>query len=448
MKNALLLFLTCLHLAAFSQAADEPLSFNAALAKAKQDGKLVFVQLQSPSCRECNAVAEKGLADKELSDQINQTFVVLTVDAHHVNRKQIEAAYNLPGGFGVLFLDAEGTLVHKYGGSSSRPQHYKEQIDLALYRAGESVKVSQFENEYRNGNRTPGLLEQWLLKRRTLNLDNTELLDEYASLLPADSLSSVYTLQFIASMAPVLQSKASKALRQDTALFNRAWYALPANKRSGINAAIIRNSLNKAVREKNESYAYGVATFARSIYPGRSVAGIKSFFLQIMEFYKRTNDTTKFLPVATRYYDLVMRTTNLDSLKRADSALQKRLLQTTKKDTMKTEYGFRVTATAPYSPLAQRFSWELKEGAWSVYKRTADTALLAKATQWIEKAMCAAESPEILDVYARLLYKQRQTEKAVAAEKKAIEGKKKMKFAVGDYEAALRQMQSGRPLVD
>jgi hypothetical protein len=448
MKHFFLLFFTCISFFSFSQVEYDNLSFDEALIKANNEGKLIFVQLVSPSCRECNAVAEKGLSDKQLSGLINQTFIALYIDDSHPNRKQIETTYNVPSGFGILFINNNGTLIHKYAGSSTRPQQYTEQIDIALYRAGESLKVSELEREYRNGNKTPGFLEQLLLKKRSLNLNNKELLDEYVSLLPADSLSSVYTIQFIASMGPELGSYANKKLFQDTALFNRAWYSMPSKKRAGINSYITRNSLNKAINEKNERYAFQVASFAKSRFARGSVSGTMAYSEQLLEYYKRTNDTVKFLAIASKHYDFVMKGINLDSLKKAELVLQKKLLDTAKMQVIKTEYGYQVRKTSNYNPLTQRYLWELKEGAWHVYKRTSDQELLAKATVWIETGLNIFKTPEALDVYARLLYKQHQTEKAIETEKQAIELKKKQKYSAKDDEQTLALMQQGLPLSD
>ena len=441
MKQSLLFVFTFISIATFSQVEYEEASLNEALAKARSESKLVFLQMASPSCRECNAVAEKGLSDKELSELINQTFITLYVDDNHPDRLQIEKMYNLPDGFGILFLNSDGTLIHRYPGSSTRSQPYKEHIDMALYRAGESLKVSELEKEYRNGNRAPGFMEQLLLKKKSLNLNNEELLNEYVKLLPPDSLSSLYTLEFVVSIGPELRSLALKTIRQDTALFNRAWYNMTPSKRSLTNSTILRNSLNKAIQEKNESYAFQVASFARSRYKRESIPGIKAYSAQLLEYYKRTEDTAKFLAIASRHYDLVMNTTNIDSLKNADLALQKTALDTARKQVLKTEYGYRVRKTVRYNPLTQSLHWDLKEGAWHVYKRTSDATLLAKATVWIEAALNALKSPEALDVYARLLYRQKQVSKAIETENQAIAMRKKAGFATSDYEDILRKME-------
>ena len=446
MKPLFLAIFAFISIASFSQVDYDDALLDEALTKAAQEGKLVFVQMISPSCRECNAVAEKGLSDKELSELINQTFIPLYIDDSHPDRSKIERTYNLPDGFGILFLNSNGTLIHKYAGSSTRSQPYKENIDIALYRAGESLKVSELEKEYQNGNRAPGFMEQLLMKKKTLNLNNEELLNEYVRLLPLDSLTSLYTIEFIVSMGPELRSPALRTIRRDTALFNRAWYNMTPSKRSVTNATIIRNSLNKAVHEKNESYALQVATFAQSRHKKQSISGMKAYSGQLLEFYKRTDDTSKFLAIASRYYDLLIKTTNIDSLKNADIALQKKMLDTASGQVLKTEYGYRVRKTVRYNPLTQSFCWDLKEGAWHVYKRTSDAALLAKATTWIETALNVLKTPEALDVYARLQYKQHQIDKAIETQNQAIAMRKKAGFSTTDFETALAKMQKGLPV--
>src|SRR5215207_2913424 len=89
----------------FSQVAFQQISLTDALSQAKEKGKFIFLQLESPSCSECTEVAEKGLSDNSLSKMINESFVPLYVGAKHKDRKEIENLYNSPDGFGTLFID-------------------------------------------------------------------------------------------------------------------------------------------------------------------------------------------------------------------------------------------------------------------------------------------------------------------------------------------------------
>lgn len=446
MRKSLVLVLVAFASSAYSQVAFQNISFADALSQSKEKGKLIFLQLESPDCRQCTEVANKGLSDKDLSSTINQSFIPLYVDAKHKDRKEIETQYNLPDGFGTLFIDQSGTLIHKFSGTVSMPQKYREQIEIALSKAGESLKVSDLEKEYRNGNKSVGFLEQLLLKKKALNLNTTVLLDEYISLLPADSLSSSYTLQFIAGMAPLLGSRADATLRKDRALFNQAWYNMPLNKRININAWIIQNSLNKAVLENDKAYAFRVASFAKGTITGNPAAAEKAYYMRLLEFYERVDDTANYFSTAVHYYDTYLMTIDADSIKQVDKVILEKLSGTAKKDTIKTDKGFTIKSTVAYAPIAQRYTWDLKEGAWNFYKKTNNPTLLAMATDWIKKALLFSETPEALDVYAHLLYKQQQKEQAIEIEKRTIELKKKQGFSVSDNEDELSLMQKGLAL--
>ena len=128
------------------------------------------------------------------------------------------------------------------------------------------------------------------------------------------------------------------------------------------------------------------------------------------------------------------------------SRCRKKMLDTANGQVLKTEYGYRVRKTVRYNPLTQSFCWDLKEGAWHVYKRTSDAALLAKATTWIETALNVLKTPEALDVYARLQYKQHQIDKAIETQNQAIAMRKKAGFSTTDFETALAKMQKGLPV--
>lgn len=442
----LLLLITC-SFKVLSQVQFQTISFAAALSQARTQSKLVFVQLEAPDCRQCTEVAVKGLSDKELGNAINQSFVTLYVDATHKDRRQIETLYNIPNGFGTLFIDQEATLIHKYQRTTTNVQEYRNQIDIALTRAGESMKVSELEKAYLT-NKSLGLLEQLLLKKASLNLNTNALLNDYVAMLPPDSLASVYTVQFIVGMAPLIGSKAYLAFRKDTSLLNKAWKSMPLQNRSTINARIIEKSLKKAIQEKDEAYAIRTAMFARNLSRNNKEAAEKVFMMKLLEYYEGINDNNRYLSTAVHYYDKYCMTINVDSITQEDKIINKQLFDAAKKDTIKTETGFRLKATIRTSPRSQLYTWELKEGAWKIYQKTSDPVLLSKATTWIKKAIAFFETPEALHVYALLLYKQNEKEQAVNAERKAIELRKKHGFPVSNYDALLNKMQAGLPLND
>src|SRR5690348_17128304 len=77
----------------------QPLSFEEALKKAGQEGKMVLVQYESDDCQQCNEVAMKGMESPAAKEKLSQTFVCILVTAHHPDRQTISHLYHIVNGF-------------------------------------------------------------------------------------------------------------------------------------------------------------------------------------------------------------------------------------------------------------------------------------------------------------------------------------------------------------
>jgi tetratricopeptide (TPR) repeat protein len=351
--------------------------------------------------------------------------------------------------FGSLFINNEKTLIHKYSRSTTRVAAYKEQIEIALQKAGEGLRISELETAYRKGNKNPGVIEALLLKRKTLNLPTDSLLDEYVSLLPADSLTSARTLLFIAQMAPLIGSKPDQALRKDRILFNKVWYSMDSPIRISINNRVIYKSMQKAIKEKNESFAYTVADFSRGVNSNPQAAA-KAYSGSMLSYYKGINDTRNYLGRAISYYDDYFMTVDPDSVKARDSMNLKRLFaqKPTSVTTVKRNDTTFTRREVVYSPLTQLFTRDLNTGARDFYTMTSDSFYLQKALNWAKRANEFSKNPEAMDTYARLLYKTGNRSEAIEWMNKVIEWGKKINLPVQEYETMLSKMKSGSNKID
>ncbi len=445
-----LALLSCLFISAIisAQIHFSSVSFNEALQKASAEGKIIFLQFEAADCNQCNDVANKGFDNKEVADKINQTFFCLKIDPQHPDRSRIAASYNLDAneGFGTLFIDNSGTIIHKFLKTTTFSKEYLNQIEVALMKAGENLKINELEKEYEKGNRSFGFLQVLLEKRRALNMPTDSLLDEYIDALPFDSLNSTSTLVFIAKMAPLLDSKADKALRKDQAQFNRAWYSMSLQMRVGINNTINFKSMEKAIKDKNEKYAIRTAAFAQATNSSNSAAGAKAYDKNMLRFYDETNDTTAYFKKSIAYFERYFLSVSPDSIKRFDSLNLQRMIGSAKRDTLKDGNKNKIVSTIAYAPTAQNFSRELNNGAYEFYKKTNNPFLLAIATEWIEKALEFYKTPQALDTYAKLLYKQGQNEKAIKAISEAIALQQKLGFPTKEYDSVLEKMKNEKYL--
>ena len=425
-------------------------SFADALRMAKEEGKMVIMQLESQECDPCNEVANKGLDDKEVGNRIEQAFVAIKISPKHADRSQIESQYNMPKGFGTLFIDMNGTLIKKLPGTTSNPKEYLRQIDLALYSGSEGARINELEKEYIQGNRSISFLESLLIKRRSLNFNTDDLLEEYVSLLSEDSLKSFRTITFIAQMAPMLNSRANTILHKDQQIFYKAWYAMNMQLRTGINNVIIYKGMKKAVAEKNEAEAKQVATFAQTTNMSNYADGAKAYDKNMLFYYEKT-DTSKYFIKAIAYFDRYYVVVSADSIRKRDSFTVQMLLKQAritdsinnknqKADTIINGHQLRRTSIR-FTPAAQTYAQDLNNGAWNFYKMTNNPYLLSIALEWSIKSLEFFKSPEILDTYARLLYKQNQKQKAIESESEAIAIRRQQKFSTKDYDEILDRMK-------
>ena len=430
-------------ISAFCQINFENLSFDAALQKSKQTGKLIFLQFESEECQQCNEVASKAFEDKKLSKLLEQTFICIRIDIDHPDRNKIAYQYDRKDeSFGSMFLSPEGTLIHDYPGSTTFIKIYEEHINKALTKAGEGVRVSALEKEYKNGNKVPGFMEMLMEMKKELHLETDSLLEDYVNLLPADSLSSLRTLQFIASMAPVLGSKADEKLRANNNLFNQSWYAISPPVRVGINSRIGYKSLKKAILEKNEQYAYRIASFVKATYTGNMSGGQKAFDYKMIEYYRETNDTLKYFKGAINYYDKYFMTISVDSIKKKDSLSLKALFE--KQPLPNPSQNGVVRQTVRISPQTQFYNRNLSNASIFFYKMTDDPQYLATAINWSTRANEFFENYISQNTHALLLYKVGKAEEAIEWQKKAIELKKKQGFDTKNFEKELSDMKKGK----
>jgi Flp pilus assembly protein TadD len=64
----------------------------------------------------------------------------------------------------------------------------------------------------------------------------------------------------------------------------------------------------------------------------------------------------------------------------------------------------------------------------------------------VEKALQFYQSPEVLDTYAKLLYKQNKNAKAIEMMSEAVTLQQKRGFPTKEYETSLEKMRSGKSL--
>jgi hypothetical protein len=449
-KTGCFIFLLYCTLQVSAQVSFSNISLSAALREAKSTDKILALVVESPDCNQCNQVALQGLSNPLLDKSTTANCIWLLIHPRTKDRQILDSLLPSIGSFGLMFLDSDAQLLHRYNGSTTQAAVYRNHIEKALdsKRHPDTIYTVLLGN-YREGIRTFELLYALVAKQNEKDILHDPLTEEMLNLVPSDSANSVSFIRFLAEQAPVVRSKTDLYMHKNNALFNEAWYQLPLQKRVMINNRIGSKSKAKAILEKNRVYAEAVAKYIRGTYAERT-AGEKAYDRILIDYFQGIHDTTAFLLHTVKFYDKYLMQLDADSVRRVDSLRRMEMIRNAlPADNLNTAApGKLLTATIRYAPLGQAFTNELNEGAWAVYTHTHDTAYTGRALQWSEKALDFFESPEALDTYARLLYRMERKKEAAEAEERAIALCRQRKQPATVFENILAAMRAEKANID
>ncbi|WP_298733090.1 thioredoxin family protein [uncultured Chitinophaga sp.] len=228
-----------LPLFSMGQFLSEKASIESALAAAAENNKMIFLMMDARECATCNQVADMALKDDALRRYLSSRFVVLRIGADHPESVMLQQTYQAAGKNMVLFLDKQGTLIHRFNGSSSHTTDYIREAEIAYRQKENGIAIRQLEAAAATDKLSTAALYKLIKTRNALNYAIDSLLDQYVTQLPPDSLAKLPVLQRIIQLSPVLMSRADAILRNNPDLFRQAWYSLPLDERIEINRRII-----------------------------------------------------------------------------------------------------------------------------------------------------------------------------------------------------------------
>lgn len=97
------------------------LTFDEALKKAKEGGKMLFVDCYTSWCGPCKMMSQQVFTQKYIGDFFNQRFVSIKIDMEKGEGPALQKKYGVEAYPTMLFLDEEGRVVYKIlGGSDAK----------------------------------------------------------------------------------------------------------------------------------------------------------------------------------------------------------------------------------------------------------------------------------------------------------------------------------------
>lgn len=167
-------------------------SFKDALAKAKAQDKLVFIDAYTTWCGPCKAMAKTVFKEKVVGDFYNSNFVNLKIDMEKGEGPQLAQKYKVRAYPTFLFLDGDGKVVVESKGR----KRTKQFINLGKAALKKFDKSAPLGEEYEKGNRKPEFLKKYALalvraKKPHLKVAN-EYLKTQKDLTTEDNLNAIF----------------------------------------------------------------------------------------------------------------------------------------------------------------------------------------------------------------------------------------------------------------
>ena len=133
-------------------------TFAEALAKAKKENKMVFMDCYTTWCGPCKKLAKEVFPQKEVGDYFNTHFVNVKMDMQKGEGIEIKKKYKVQAYPTLLFMDANGKVLHtQIGGSDAIGL-----IEEAKIADDPSRQIGSLEKKYAEGNRDPKFVAQYV----------------------------------------------------------------------------------------------------------------------------------------------------------------------------------------------------------------------------------------------------------------------------------------------
>ncbi len=170
-------------------------TFDEALAKAKAENKMVFMDCYTVWCGPCKRLANEVFPLKEVGDYFNAHFVSIKMDMEKGEGIEIRKKYGVKAFPTMLWIDAEGKVMHRLVGGRSA----KALIEVAKIANDPEKNWGGMERKFKNGERSIAFLQDYILAASEVKVDTKEAAEIYYAQRKEEDLFNRKDLDILAA---------------------------------------------------------------------------------------------------------------------------------------------------------------------------------------------------------------------------------------------------------
>lgn len=378
------------------------------MAKAKETGKPVFVDVFTTWCGPCKRMSNDVFPLQSVGDFYNPNFVCYKLDAEKGEGPELSKKYAVRGYPTYLFLRADGTVFYRFIGSCAAEQFLKLS-QKALDEFKDPKTLADWEAEYATRSTDTVFLKAYIQKRVKLEMPSVDLLEQYIRLQSADAKPSGNLFDLYMGQLENIRvgSFAFDYLLQHPEIVSNKY---PAELCPNLEY-VLQNSVRAAAYKKDLTKMDAILEANKKVNALGSSLTSDDLFL---DFYRFSGNQEKF---------------NQCLFARSDK---------------EAKMVFKDTAQNMQKSVVAN---NLNEHAWSIFLTVANKDTLQHALQWSSRAVeLAPQAYTYLDTKACLLYKLGKTKKAIAMEEKVVAMIPKDHADVARYGDVVKRMKAGEKI--
>lgn len=236
-------------------------SWEEALERSKNEGKLIFVDAYAEWCGPCKRMAAQTFPDPKVGEFFNANFVCLKIDMEKRENATFAGKFPVNAYPTLLFIDEKGTLALKQTGALG----VDGLLELGQKALGKADKTEELQKRYEAGERDPQFLLQYVKALNRAGKPSLKIVNDY--LATQTDFSTPFNLNFIFEGTSEADSRV-----YDLLVKNRA--AIVQNVGADrVNAKIERAcwaTVNKAIEFKDEKLLDEAKTKMKAGHPDRA----------------------------------------------------------------------------------------------------------------------------------------------------------------------------------
>ncbi len=338
--------------------------FDALLAQAKQEDKLIFIDAYTTWCGPCKMMTTKVFPDERVGEVYNKRFINAKFDMEKGEGPGLASRYAVSAYPTYLFVNGDGELVHKGLGYIPIPA-LLELADAAV----SDQSIGALNARYAAGERDPAFVKTYA----QILTDNYEQVR--ADQVVGDYLDGQSDWSIPDNLSLILASPGDLGDKRMVYLIEHA-EAIEGKVGKGSVAGTVQRALVNGYHRSNRKRSLVPPDEIEAFYAENAGTLKDQLLLQyVLIYYERQDDMERYLPAALAYYSAYP---------------------------------------------SQDFT-ELNSVAWTFYEHATDPDQLAQAIQWAEKSVDINPYYPNLDTLAWLYQKTGQQQKAERTARLAIE---------------------------